>query len=176
MPVGEAGGILAVRILNAAGETTPARVNVVGSDHAYYEPAAADNALHDWSLKRIGFRINRGPLRYYGSFFYTEGAFQVRLPPGPVRVEVRKGFDHHPATVETMIVKGRQTDLDVSLRPLVDMAKAGWFATDTHLHFNRPNVTDLTLVTWRSTGHSQGSRRWRALREEFKRWRRSPSL
>jgi hypothetical protein len=27
-----------------------------------------------------------GPLRYYGSFFYTDGGFEVKLPPGPVSI------------------------------------------------------------------------------------------
>src|SRR5262245_17672520 len=80
--VSGSGGLLEVRILEAGGKQVAARVNVMGSNNAYYEPAQADNSLYAYSLKRFGFRKDRGPARYWGSFFYTDGKFQVRLPAG----------------------------------------------------------------------------------------------
>ena len=89
-------GQLQVRIYEADHKTlSPARVNVIGSDHAFYEPA--DNPLAQFALKRSGNRSNVGPVRYYGSFFYTEGSFVVSLPPGSARVEVWKGYSYYPS-------------------------------------------------------------------------------
>jgi hypothetical protein len=80
-------GTLKVRILDADHQTvTAARVNVIGSDNAFYEPA--NNPLAEYSLKRKGNRANVTPLRYFGSFFYTDGTFEVKLPPGIARIEV----------------------------------------------------------------------------------------
>ena len=80
-------GMLKVRILDADHKTiAAARVNVIGSDNAFYEPA--QNSLSEYSLKRKGNRGNVSPLRYFGSFFYTDGTFEVKLPPGVARIEV----------------------------------------------------------------------------------------
>jgi hypothetical protein len=138
-------GTLVVRILDPQGRPTPARVNVIGSDHAYYEPDAARNPLSPFSLKRKGNRSDRGPARYYGSFFYTNGSFEVTLPPGPARLEVRKGYSNYPAIFDAAVVAHRSTPIDIPLAPLVDMAKEGWHSVDTHLHFERPLGDDPRL-------------------------------
>jgi hypothetical protein len=138
-------GTLAVRIVDALGRVTPARVNVIGSDHAYYEPDPARNPLSPFSLKRKGNRSDRGPARYYGSFFYTSGAFEITLPPGPARLEVRKGYAHYPAIVDTSVLAHRSTPIEIPLTAVVDMAKEGWHSVDTHLHFERPLGDDPRL-------------------------------
>src|SRR5713101_3196090 len=74
-------GVLKVRIFDAGHKAfVPARVNVIGSDNAFYEPDPSQNPLAEYSLKHKGNRANVGPLRYYGSFFYTDGSFEVKLP------------------------------------------------------------------------------------------------
>lgn len=150
-------GTLKVRLLDPAGKVTPARVNVIGADHAYYEPAS--NPLADYSLKRKGNRHNRGPARYYGSFFYTDGSFEVRLPPGPARVEVRKGYSYYLANAEATVESGKAASLEIPLRPVVDLRKHGWVSVDTHIHFERARVDDprfLNLIAAEDVdfGHS----------------------
>jgi hypothetical protein len=133
-------GILRVRIFDAAHNTVPARVNVIASDNAYYEPDPARNPLSEYSLKRKGNRANVGPLRYYGSFFYTDGSFEVKLPPGPARVEVRKGYTYYTSIGEAEILPGKTTTYDVVLERVIDMPRAGWHSMDTHLHFDRSDA------------------------------------
>src|SRR5947208_9129473 len=107
-------GVLSVRIFDSGHRNTvPARVNVIGSDHSYYEPDPARNALSEYSLKRKGNRANVGPLRYYGSFFYTDGSFEVKLPPGPARIEVSKGYGYYIAIGEVEIAAGRTVNYDM---------------------------------------------------------------
>ena len=78
-PAWAAPGILKVRIFDAGHKTfVPARVNVIGADNAFYEPDPSRNPLAEYSLKRKGNRSNVGPLRYCGSFFYTDGTFEVK--------------------------------------------------------------------------------------------------
>src|SRR5262245_65426716 len=114
-------GILRVRVLDAVHKNIlPARVNVIGSDHAYYEPDPSRNALSEYSLKRKGNRANVGPLRYYGSFFYTDGTFEVKLPAGPARVEVCKGYGYYKSVVEAEISPGRTASVDVALQRIID--------------------------------------------------------
>src|SRR5262245_42610439 len=114
-------GVLKVRIFDAAHKAfVPARVNVIGADSAYYEPDPSRNPLAEYSLKRKGNRANVGPLRYYGSFFYTDGTFEVKLPAGPARVEVCKGYGYYKSVVEAEISPGRTASVDVALQRIID--------------------------------------------------------
>src|SRR5690242_1773538 len=131
-------GVLKVRILDGSRrKVVPARVNVIGSDNGYYEPDPARNPLSECSLKRKGNRWNVGPLRYYGSFFYTDGSFEVKLPSGPARIEVSKGYAYYSSIAEVEISPGRTASLDVVLQRVIDMPRYGWHSMDTHLHFDR---------------------------------------
>src|SRR6266566_1911639 len=131
-------GILKVRIFDAAHRNiVPARVNVIGSDNAFYEPDPSKNPLAEYSLKRRGNRPSVGPLRYYGSFFYTDGSFEVKLPPGPARIEVRKGYGYYVSLSEVEIPPNRTIDFDVVMQRVIDMPRYGWHSMDTHLHFDR---------------------------------------
>src|SRR6266481_773986 len=131
-------GTLKVRIFDAGHKNiVPARVNVIGSDNAFYEPDPARNPLAEYSLKRKGNRPNVGPLRYYGSFFYTDGTFEVKLPPGPARIEARKGYGYYTSLGEVEIPAGRTTNFDLVMQRVIDMPRYGWHSMDTHLHFDR---------------------------------------
>ena len=84
----------------ATGRPTPCRLNVVGPDGDFYQPAA--NPLSPYSLTGQwpktgkGNREGKAPIRYFGRFFYTTGEIEVAVPAGPVRVEVWKGFEYRP--------------------------------------------------------------------------------
>src|SRR5438309_2468538 len=119
-----ASGSLRIRILEANHKSAvPARVNVIGSDSAFYEPDPSRNPLAEYSLKRKGNRANVGPLRYYGSFFYTDGTFEVKLPSGPARIEVRKGYGYHTAIGEVDIAPGRTTNYEIVVQRVIDMRR-----------------------------------------------------
>ena len=131
-------GILQVRIYDTDRKTvTAARVNVIGSDNAFYEPDSSANPLAPFSLKRAGNRSNTGPLRYYGSFFYTEGNFEVKLPTGIARVEIWKGYSYYPIVLQAKIALGQTTKAEAVLQRAVDMPRYGWQSSDVHLHPDR---------------------------------------
>jgi hypothetical protein len=53
------------------------------------------------------------------------------------------------ARTDFEIQKGGRTDVDLHLERWVDMAGAGWFSADTHLHVPRPDGTrDGELLAW----------------------------
>ncbi len=134
-------GILKVRIFDASHKSiVPARVNVIGSDNAFYEPDPSRNALSEYNLKRKGNRANVGPLRYYGSFFYTDGSFEVKLPPGSARVEVWKGYSYYQSIGDAEILPDKTTTYDVVLERVINMPRYGWHSLDTHLHFDRSDA------------------------------------
>lgn len=136
-------GILRLTITDTANERpTFCRVNVVGPDGNYYEPDERDNALWPWSLARKGNRVGKGPFRYYGWFFYTDGTCDVRVPPGECRVEVWKGFEYEPIGATPTIAAGETFELDLKLTRVADWAARGWYSGDTHIHHDRRTEAD----------------------------------
>lgn len=116
------------------------RVNVVGADGNYYQPR--ENPLAPWSLDKTANRAGKAPIRYYGWFFYTNGHFTVDVPPGPVRVEVWKGFEFRPVTTTTHVSAGQNRRAVVMLERTLSMADAAYYSGDTHIHLDRTTQAD----------------------------------
>src|SRR5262249_53175801 len=87
-------GKLEIRVRDqATGKPAFCRVNVVGPDGNFYQPAS--NYLSKYSLTgqwpqegSWGNRPGKAPYRYVGRFFYSWGDGAVNVPPGQVRIEV----------------------------------------------------------------------------------------
>ena len=139
-PTAESATVRLTVIDDATGRPTFARVNVVGADGNYYEPDA--HALAPWSLSRAGNRPGKGPIRYYGWFFYCSGDAAVRVPAGAVRVEVWKGYEFRPELVTTHVVAGVSRAVTVTLRRSLPMADHDYYSGDTHIHLERRNPED----------------------------------
>lgn len=126
------------------GQPTCCRVNVVGSDGNFYEPR--DNPLAPWSLQRLGNREGKGPIRYFGWFFYTAGDFTVDVPAGATRVEAWKGYEYNPETSTVRAAAREKRDVALTLRRTLPMRPAGYASGDTHLHFKRTTEAEEERV------------------------------
>lgn len=137
----EGAAVLQLNVRDAAtGAPAYCRVNVIGPDGNYYEPA--ENPLAPWSLHRLGNRKEKGPFRYYGWFFYCDGDEAVRVPAGEVTVEIWKGFEYRPVRQQVTLAAGETRALTVTLERSLDMAARGWYSGDPHIHLDRRNKTD----------------------------------
>jgi hypothetical protein len=116
------------------------RVNVIGADGQFYEPA--ENALKPWSLSRLGNRTGKGPFRYYGWFFYCNGQCELTVPAGATRIDVWKGFEYQPVEQSVEVVPGSVSELVIKVARVADMARVGWYSGDTHIHLDRRNADD----------------------------------
>ncbi|XBH07685.1 PVC-type heme-binding CxxCH protein [Singulisphaera sp. Ch08] len=132
------------------GRPTPCRINVVGADGNYYQPAAGPLTPYhftgEWPKSGKGNRQGKAPIRYLGRFFYSQGKAEIAVPPGPVRVEVWKGFEYRPQTFSTRIEAGERRQVSIALERVVDMAAQGYDSGDTHLHFKRENEADDQVI------------------------------
>lgn len=131
---------------DASGRPTPCRVNVVGSDGQFYQPA--QNRLSQYSLTGAwpatgkGNRRGKAPIRYLGRFFYSDGNTELKVPPGPIRIEVWKGFEYKPVTVDLEARASEERQVSVKLRRTVSATDLGYYSGDTHLHLERGNEAD----------------------------------
>lgn len=135
----------------ATGKPTPCRINVVGPDGNYYQPAPdrlSPYALTgQWPNKGAwGNREGKSPHRYLGRFFYSSGESVVAAPAGAARMEVSKGFEFRPVAVEVQTRAGETVEVNISLARTLAMQPLGWWGGDMHLHIPRASEEDDALI------------------------------
>ena len=91
---GPDGARLRVRIVDAVTGATVSGTACVNKGNQ--EPD--EDPYRIFSLRRSANR-HIGPImeRKIPYYFYTDGRFEVRVPPGPVTLEIRKGYEYRPA-------------------------------------------------------------------------------
>jgi hypothetical protein len=115
-------------------------------NHGAQEPDEDPYRL--FSLRRSANR-HIGPImeRKIPYYFYTDGRFEVRVPPGAVTLEIRKGYEYRPARQTIVMAKNETREIEVRLKRAIDMAALGWYSGDTHIHMERTGSNDETLLT-----------------------------
>jgi hypothetical protein len=128
-----------VRVNDAAtGRPTPVRVRFTGPDGTYYAPFGR---LTDFATGRnedVGGNLLYGDKKYA----YIDGTCEIRLPPGPVRVEVSKGFEYKPLEQEITLKPG-QLAMRLTIQREFDLRRSGWYAGDSRAHFLTPHAALL---------------------------------
>lgn len=138
---------LRIQVLDeGTGEATFCRINVVGPDGNYYQPQKTRLTPYSltgaWPKTLAGNRPGKAPIRYLGRFFYSNGASGVYVPPGRIRIEVWKGFEYRPKSVEFEVKPREQREISVALERTIDMTEHNLYSGDTHLHFDRITAED----------------------------------
>lgn len=111
----------------------PARVHVLGSDgqlrhgeaFATNETLSRKQLLQFWPVGKF----------YALPFFYCDGSFEVRVPPGKTKLTLERGFEHEIVTEEITLAAGETREVTLSSGRFIDMAKEGWVSGDTHVHW-----------------------------------------
>lgn len=139
-------------VVRVAGERapTPCRVAVVGADGNFYRPKDDRLAPYrlggHWPKEGLGNRPGKAPIRYFGGFFYTTGAFEVDVPPGPVRIDAWKGMERPSSSWTGTLGHGTTKSIELSLSPAAGLASEGWYSGDPHLHFPRGGPEDDSVI------------------------------
>jgi putative heme-binding domain-containing protein len=115
-----------------------ARVGIVGSDHKPYAPvnAAVRKTSHD------------------ESYFYADESFDVKLPPGRVRLDFSGGIETIPQRVT--VDAATTTELTVQLQRWIDMAARGWYSGDSHVHLHTGGPIELTVANAMVVARAEG--------------------
>jgi putative membrane-bound dehydrogenase-like protein len=142
----DAGHIEVVVLDPATGAPTACRINVVGPDGNFYQPAENPLSLYsltgEWPKGGKGNRPGKGPFRYFGRFFYSAGSTTVDVPKGTVRVEVWKGFEFRPLVQMITVEAGQTRRVTLTLARAAGPAEIGYGSGDTHLHLPRTTQPD----------------------------------
>jgi len=147
---------LQARVIDGqTGRPTPARVHFRSVDGRYLPPYGHRAEVNVGWFEDYGADLKLGSTQYA----YVDGHFRIEVPPGPVLVEVSKGFEYTPIRTQVDIEPG-QTELTLRLDRLADGRRDGWVTGDTHVHFLSPdtalleakaegiNVVNLLAAQW----------------------------
>ncbi|MGH7958344.1 MAG: CehA/McbA family metallohydrolase [Opitutaceae bacterium] len=135
--------VLRIRIIDATTrQPASATVCVNNGDQ---EPD--NDPLQAFSLRRSANRLKGAiRLREVPYYFYADGGCEVRVPAGPVTIEVRKGYEYRPV-LTTLAAAAKETiDIEIPLERASDMAALGWYSGDTHIHMERTGKNDDALL------------------------------
>ena len=104
--------------------------------------------IKSFSLRRSANR-HKGPIRFrpLDYYFFTDGTFEIKVPPGKSRITLRKGYEYAPVEEVFQLVKKEIVERTLFLTRWIDMAEEGWYSGDMHLHFDRTGQNDEVLLT-----------------------------
>jgi hypothetical protein len=76
-------------------------------------------------------------------FFYSDGSFEVDLPSGQVDIVVERGVEYRPARLTRTVPRTGTLDVDVPLGRWTRLADRGWYAGNTHVHYDEKETRPL---------------------------------
>jgi hypothetical protein len=121
---------LTIKVVDAAGHPTPARIFIIGEDGRAYAP---DDA---WIYAEDNFVRSERPFESH--YFHSRGEAAVTVPAGHVEVEVTKGFEYRFEKKSVQIAAGQHASMTVQLELLnIPWGNgAPWVSADLHVHMN----------------------------------------
>jgi hypothetical protein len=123
-----------VRINDPAGRPTPVRVRFTGPDDEYFAPLGRLTEFATGRNQDVGGNVRLG-LKPYA---YSDGTCEIRLPAGPVQVEVSKGPEYLPLRQQASLSPGKLA-LRLQMERWSDLRSQGWYSGDTRAHFLTPH-------------------------------------
>ena len=81
--------------------------------------------------------------------YFVSHPFSITLPTGKWRLGVYRGIEFLPVYQEFTITPGKSLERKIRLARWVDMPGRGWYAGDTHVHYERSKPEyDEMLLAW----------------------------
>src|SRR5262249_45285712 len=128
-----------VRVSDAAtGQPTPVRIRLIDCAGVCRMPFGRLTEFATGPDEDVG-----GQVQLDGdAFAHIDGVCEVRLPPGPVRVEVHKGPEYLPLQREVVLGPGKIA-LRLAIERWIDPHEQGWYSGDCRAHELSPHAARL---------------------------------
>lgn len=128
-----------VRVNDAAtGKPTPCRIRFTDADGRYYAPFGRLTEFSTSDGEDVGGNLLLGDEKYS----YIDGACEVRLPAGAIRVQASKGFEYKPLDEPIRLVAGKLA-LRFTLERWADLRSEAWYAGDSWAEYMTPHAALL---------------------------------
>jgi hypothetical protein len=122
----------------STGKPVPVRLRITDSAGNYYPPLGR---LSDFAVAPgvdVGGQVQLGHARYS----FIDGTCEVRLPAGPLNVEVGCGPEYLPLLRQVVLAAGKLS-LRLAIQRWAEPGKDGWFAGDVRAHDLSPHDAAL---------------------------------
>lgn len=123
---------------DATGQPTPVRVRFTDADGKYYAPFGRLTEFATSWGEDVGGNVKLGKR----AFAYTDGSFEIAVPPGQLTVEIHKGPEYRPIREEMAVPIGKMA-LRFSVERWIDMRSERWYSGDIRAHFLSPHAALL---------------------------------
>jgi hypothetical protein len=128
-----------VRVSDAATrQPTPVRLRLVDAAGVCHMPFGRLTEFATGPGEDVGGQVQLGG----DAYAYIDGACEVRLPPGPIRVQVRKGPEYLPLDREVVLGPGK-ISLRLEIERWLDPHTQGWYSGDCRAHELSPHAARL---------------------------------
>jgi hypothetical protein len=122
------------------GAAVAARIYIQASDGRWFFVKSASP-----QGSAVAYSKSRGPRSVEVHTTVSAHPFVVQLPPGRYSVRVERGTECLPAE-RTVRIGGEPVYLKIPLARWIDMAAAGWYSGDTHVHRSLAELPNLLLA------------------------------
>lgn len=128
-----------VRISDAAtGKPTPVRLRLIDAGGVCRMPFGRLTTFATGPGEDVGGQVQLGG----DAFAYIDGSCEVRLPPGPVRIEAYKGPEYLPLHREAVLGPGK-ISLRLAIERWIDPHSEGWYSGDGRVYELSPHAAQL---------------------------------
>lgn len=147
---------LQVRLLDASGHATAARVRVQDQEGRYFPPLGHRSEVNPGLMEDFGADVVVNGSEYA----YVDGSFDIDVPGDGAVLEVAGGFHRTPLRRSIEATDLERGHMEVSFDEVIRPGAGRWVAGDTHVHFLAPstamlqaraegvNVVHLLACTW----------------------------
>jgi len=137
-----------LRFNDAAGKATAVRLRVTAADGVYHAPFGRLTQFAVQTGRDVGANV----LLDDGPWALIDGACEISLPPGPLRIDARKGPEFKPL-IEDIVLHPGKMSLRFTMQRWANLAMEGWHAGDVccyemspHAALLEATVQDLAVV------------------------------
>jgi hypothetical protein len=123
---------------DATGKPTPCRIRFTDEEGRYYAPFGRLTEFSTNDGEDVGGNLLLGDKKYA----YIDGACEIRLPDGEIRVQASKGFEYKPLDEPIRLVPGKLA-LRFTLERWADLRSEGWYSGDAWAEFMTPHAALL---------------------------------
>lgn len=128
-----------VRVNDAAtSKPTPCRVRFTDAGGRYYAPFGRLTEFATGRNQEVGGNVLIGMKPHT----YIDGTCEIRLPVGPIHVEINKGPEYTPQRLQVNVGPGKLA-LRFIIERWTDLRAEGWYSGDTRCHFLTPHAALL---------------------------------
>ncbi len=122
----------------ATGQPAPVRIRFVDAAGVCRMPLGRLTEFATGVGEDVGGQVRRGA----DVFAYIDGTCEVRLPPGPVHIEVHKGPEYVPLRRDVVLGPGK-ISLRLTIERWTDERTGGWYSGDCRAHELSPHAAQL---------------------------------